>query len=459
VGYRPLDWSPVGLSSDPVPGDPAVVRQGGWDYQSTADSIKRAGDSLRAIEDGGMVSLALDAVMECKTEAVDNIAQAYSRYHDTGVALVDYASELAACQEAADAALADAAAAESTKTSALRSQRTYVNLRSDSDDVDDRRRYQRQIDNFQDDVDSANSSIGVAKAAVGEAKARRDRAAQTAIAKIQQVVGSDGLNDSWWDDWGSKLAEILDVISGIAGVLAIVVAFIPVVGQVLAGVLLVVSAVTAIASAGLKVVAAAQGHTSFADAAFSVVMAALACTGLGALKALSSSAKGASSLIKTTSNTKSMIRPKAPNQTRLSTRPIRQQNTGNGTVTYRRVQGGGSGNKTSQQRIKVNDDGTISIAKKDSDLNISIDEAGDHAQYFLRERRVGGQIVEFEVPKWFDDFVRETAIKQDNYRTNPLNQGGAAPKIVDPKMPGTAVELPDIWPQWLEEVATNARIV
>jgi len=58
-----------------------------------------------------------------------------------------------------------------------------------------------------------------------------------------------------------------------------------VIGQALAAVLMVVSAVTAIASAVLKTVAAAQGQTSWLDAGLSILMAALACTGLGALRA------------------------------------------------------------------------------------------------------------------------------------------------------------------------------
>jgi len=74
------------------------------------------------------------------------------------------------------------------------------------------------------------------------------------------------------------------------------VAFIPVIGQALAAVLMVVSAVTAIASAVLKTVAAAQGQTSWVNAGLSILMAALACTGLGALKGGFAVAKAAGGL-------------------------------------------------------------------------------------------------------------------------------------------------------------------
>ena len=125
------------------------------------------------------------------------------------------------------------------------------------------------------------------------------------------------------------------------------------------------------------------------------------------------------------------------------------------SVTYRRVQGG-YGNKASKERIIINPDGTIAIPDKVSDLSISID-GGEHAHYFLEKRRGDAVIVEFEVPKWFDDFLKETAIPQFQYRTNPLNQGGMAPKLTDISTPGNSYELPIPWIEWLEEYAANAR--
>lgn len=130
---------------------------------------------------------------------------------------------------------------------------------------------------------------------------------------------------------------------------------------------------------------------------------------------------------------------------------------GTETVTYRRVQGG-SGNNASQVRIEVNADGTISIPNKDANLCVSID-GGEHAEYFLNKRGGDAHIVEVDVPKWFDDFLQENAIPQVNYRMNPLNQGGAAPKITDITTPGNSFELPAPWIEWLEEYGGNARIV
>ena len=106
----------------------------------------------------------------------------------------------------------------------------------------------------------------------------------------------------------------------------------------------------------------------------------------------------------------------------------------------------------------MNPDETISIPNKDANLSISID-GGEHAEYFLNKRGGGAQIVEIDVPKWFDDFLQENAIPQINYKRNPLNQGGAAPKITDITTPGNCFELPAPWMEWLEEYGGNAGIV
>lgn len=126
------------------------------------------------------------------------------------------------------------------------------------------------------------------------------------------------------------------------------------------------------------------------------------------------------------------------------------------TVTYRRVQGG-QGTQSSQQRIVIDDNGKIYINRKDKNLNISIDN-GEHSQYFLN-KRPGADVYEFEMPKWFNDMVQEYIIPQAGYKNNPLNQGGSAPKLTDPTTPGMSVEFPVPWVEWIEEYATNGRII
>ncbi len=57
--------------------------------------------------------------------------------------------------------------------------------------------------------------------------------------------------------------------------------------------------------------------------------------------------------------------------------------------------------------------------------------------------------------------VEESAIPQQNSKANIKNQGGLAPKIVDPTKNTTSVsyEFPSIWESWLEEIAINGDII
>lgn len=106
----------------------------------------------------------------------------------------------------------------------------------------------------------------------------------------------------------------------------------------------------------------------------------------------------------------------------------------------------------------INPDGTISIPDKNRHLYVSIDD-GAHSQYFLNKRGDDAVILEFDVPKWFDDFLQESTIPQFGAKSNPMNQGGMAPRLTDPSTPGRSFELPAPWIEWLEEYAFNARII
>lgn len=121
-------------------------------------------------------------------------------------------------------------------------------------------------------------------------------------------------------------------------------------------------------------------------------------------------------------------------------------------VTYRRVQGG-TGTISSQPRISVDSTGKVTISKPDKNLNLSVDD-GEHSQYFL-SKRPGADVVEFDVPKWVDDFVKEYEVPQVRYKSNPFNQGGMAPKITDITKPGKSIEFPPPWIEWIEEYATK----
>jgi len=131
----------------------------------------------------------------------------------------------------------------------------------------------------------------------------------------------------------------------------------------------------------------------------------------------------------------------------------------NGNVVARRVQGG-SGTKKSQERVLVNVDGSIHITKKNTNLNVSLDY-GEHAAYFLKERRVddNAYVVQFEIPDYLYDLIVETTIPQEGSKNNLHNLNGMAPKLTDVDKAGNSIEFPPPWVEWLEEHATNGKII
>ncbi|AUG28663.1 MULTISPECIES: putative T7SS-secreted protein [Microbacterium] len=282
---RPADWSAAGFGTDPVPGDPDGVRQGGGNYLQIADTIGDTVRGLRTLDLGGTVSEAVDALGETARTVADDIARAEQRYRATGNALVGYAAALASAQDDSLAALQRAHAAQNGAVDAQRERRRYLHLSESSDDPAEALRYERLADDAGIDSRQASAAAGVARQQILDAAARRDRAAETARDEIQNTTSEDGLNDSWWDDWGkdvlSVITDVAGTISAIAGILALVVSWIPVIGQALAAALLLVAGIAAIINAVGNIVLASTGDRTWGEAAVSIVGAALAVIGLG----------------------------------------------------------------------------------------------------------------------------------------------------------------------------------
>ena len=294
---RPSDWSPVGLDADPTPGDPVLVLSGGQDYLEVASSIDNAASSMSRLDVDGTISQAVDALMATKEDTIGEIRKAHGRYVAAGEALVGYASALERVQSETLAALDRAREAQDAAQSASGSQDQWQDLADSAKDESEKAEYEQKARQAGGDADQAAGTISSAKSDIDSAVSDRNRAAEHAIDRIEEITSSDDLNDGWWDNWGSKLvaaiADIADMISTIAGILAIIVAFIPVVGTALAGVLIVIAAVAAIVSAVANITLAATGDRSWAEAGLAIAGAALSLIGLGgAAKAAMGLAKG-----------------------------------------------------------------------------------------------------------------------------------------------------------------------
>jgi hypothetical protein len=297
---RPSDWSALGLAHDPTPGDPVVVREGGRKYAAVADAIARAAVSLRGLEAGASNVDSVKALLESRDTIVDTVGKAEGRYRSAGTALGTYATVLDRVQSETAAALHAAKAAAGDGADAASQQAKYHQQATDAKDAGDAEaqdKWEKKEKTAKEQASDSASAVGAQKAAVHQAVTDRDKAAQTAIDSIKQITANDGLNDSWWDDWGAKLTEwianIAEQIATIAGILALLVCWIPVIGQALAAVLLIVAAIAGIVAAIANIILAATGEKSWGEAALSVVFAVLGCVGLGGLRGALSGLKAA----------------------------------------------------------------------------------------------------------------------------------------------------------------------
>ncbi|MFT4136586.1 hypothetical protein [Microbacterium sp.] len=283
---RPTDWSAAGFAHDPIPGDPDHVRRGGQSYLEIAGTIQRTATRLRTLGLDGTVSEAIDALAVTASAVADDISRAEARYRATGNALVSYSSQLASAQDESVIALRRAQAAQGAAEEAQDGRRRYLRLADSTADPTETLRLERLADAAGAEVRHADAAAQGARDDILAAAARRDRAAESARASIENTTSGDDLGDTWWDDWGADvLAVITDVagaIATIAGILAVVVSWIPVIGQALGAALLLVAGIAAVVNAIGNIVLAATGERGWGEAIVSIIGAALSVVGLGA---------------------------------------------------------------------------------------------------------------------------------------------------------------------------------
>jgi len=276
---RPVDWSPL-AGSDPVPGDPYEVARMGRHYTDVADAIERAAGKLRQLAGGNddQESDAVDALDDDCQQVADDISRAHQRYAGVGAALTAYAPKLEQAQADSLAALTAAQQADSNHRAATTRQNDALSP--------------AEHDAAQQDIDAATTALGSARTKLQHAVEDRDNAARTAIDAVKDVQDSGDLNDSWWDNWGHKIVEAIQKIASyvalVAGVLALCVGWIPIIGQALAGILGTIALVATAISLICNIALAATGYGDW----MSVVWDAVGLCTFGLGRVFSAAARG-----------------------------------------------------------------------------------------------------------------------------------------------------------------------
>ena len=252
---RPYSWYPL-ASSDPVPGDPAAVRAGGDHYRQVATAIGDAERVLRAMVDAqDAVSEAVDAIRDRTHAVADRIRRAHARYDAAGDALVRYSLQLDLAQTQSLDALHTAKAAQHSLDLAEDAvRRTRILLEDALDLGEDTTTQQHALTTARTERSDAEIDLARARLALAEAVERRDAAAAQAIDELDTGM-DDTLHDGWWEDWGADVAQTVSTWAGNiatgAGVLSLVLGWVPFIGQIIIAVSVVAGAVALVADLAL----------------------------------------------------------------------------------------------------------------------------------------------------------------------------------------------------------------
>ncbi|MFF1377068.1 hypothetical protein [Streptomyces sp. NPDC058308] len=303
AGARPKDWQPL-ADQDPIPGDPVRLEQLGRKLRKTADELERQVRHLKAASE--VKSWDSDAGNEFREKAKKcrgRLEAAHKRYKTVADAVGDrivdhgsdyesnaaaqpgsYATELHRAQRIAEIARQEAQEAEAEKSAAKKSLDGLSGEPGKGDGAkgDDKGRKKK----LEGRAEAAGKSLEAARNKLQKAQSIRDDAARKARDAIDDVISDDALKDGFWDDFADvvdSVAHWTEEISKWAGIAALAVGWIPVVGQGLAGFLGAVSMLATlvnIACTAIQVGMGDESWTALATAAVGLLM-------MGAGKAMS----------------------------------------------------------------------------------------------------------------------------------------------------------------------------
>jgi len=276
------DWLPL-ADADPVPGDPYQVVRLSSSLRSVADGLKQQAETLRRLAgDQSWEGESGPKFRATATDTANRLAKVYPRYEAAANALLGYESELAAAQATSLRALQEAKSADQAR--AAHERRLDELDRADQGDSPEHEAVSARLDD-------AGTQLAAARRLLESAVHRRHEAARAAASHMSRVMDHDGLQDGFLDKAGDWVRRNADKIKGLAdfcskwatilGTVALLVSWVPVVGQALAAVLgtvaLLLSAVALLCHVSLM--AAGAKGASVADIVLDII--GLATFGVG----------------------------------------------------------------------------------------------------------------------------------------------------------------------------------
>jgi hypothetical protein len=268
----------------PLTGDPGLLESKARHYQQIAEAIERSTRTLQSIHDvDDMKSEATEALKSQADDVRKDIDKAQDRYAKTAAALLTYAASLRTAQEDARRAIADIDAKQSAyDTAASRSHSAdttaYDTRFTPAATLEDKTQAADDADLARRHLQTATSELQAAQQRWRDALKAKTDAANTARDAISDVVdrNNHGLEDpSWWEKALDAVYHVFKTICDIAGILAIFLAWVPFLGQVLM-VLAAIGAVLALIETAIKF---SKGEAGLGDLIFAAVGAVLTVFG------------------------------------------------------------------------------------------------------------------------------------------------------------------------------------
>jgi uncharacterized protein YukE len=247
---------------NPIVGDPSRISALAQQLNGTADTLKLQADRLRSVStEQFWKGDAATAFMHIKEQLPPLLDKVVKRYGSVGEALAKYGPDLQAAQESAQRALVAYREAKGQQQTAQTSATQYTQLQQRAQAAN--RSFQWAGADPRAQLSGANQAVGNAIKAMADAIDQRDTAASTCGSRIRDAIDDDLKNHhSFWDklkkigkgivDALEKVAPVLRKIAAIVGVAAALLCWVPVLGEVLAGAAVVLSAASLAVDLTLK---------------------------------------------------------------------------------------------------------------------------------------------------------------------------------------------------------------
>jgi len=220
-------WVPLGLDSDPVPGDPDQISEQVQHLQSVAATLEAQISKLNQVANTtSEVGQHADKIKSTASGQVGQLQTLQTRYTSVSSSLSAWAPELAQAQAMSLRALNDAESAYSTlkntpppsgsgfSVSADGSVSVAAGTTLTSAQQDDIASYQRT-------VSRASGQLSAAQSLLNQAISLRDSQGSYYASKINNQ-SNDGLRDHWsWGEFFTVVCDVLEIIAAVAAIAAI----------------------------------------------------------------------------------------------------------------------------------------------------------------------------------------------------------------------------------------------